>query len=64
MKNKIILISGDPISINTEIIFKTWRKLNSKLRNNIYMIGNYKLFCDQLKSLKKKNYHSRSKEYK
>ena len=54
MKNKIILICGDPHSINTEIIFKTWSRLNSFLRNNIYLVGNYKLISDQLIKLKKK----------
>ena len=28
MKKKIIIISGDPNSINSEIILKTWKKLN------------------------------------
>ncbi len=54
MKNKIILICGDPHSINTEIIFKTWSRLNSFLRNNIYLVGNYKLISNQLIKLKKK----------
>ena len=28
MKKKIILVFGDPNSINSEIIFKSWKKLN------------------------------------
>ena len=35
MKNKIILTSGDPNSVNSEIIYKTWRKLNKSLRKII-----------------------------
>ena len=33
--SKIILISGDPNSINSEIIYKTWKKLNKSLRRRI-----------------------------
>ena len=37
MKNKIILLSGDPNSINSEIIYKTWKKLsNSQKKKNIF----------------------------
>ena len=28
MKKKILLVGGDPISVNSEIIFKVWKKLN------------------------------------
>ena len=28
MKNKIIILTGDPNSINSEIIAKSWQKLN------------------------------------
>ena len=27
MKNKILIIGGDPISINSEIIYKSWKKV-------------------------------------
>ena len=30
MKNKIIIISGDPNSINSEIILKSWKYLSDK----------------------------------
>ena len=33
MKNKIIL-AGDPNSINSEIIYKSWNKLNAKVKKN------------------------------
>ena len=28
MKNNIIIIAGDPNSINSEIIYKSWKKIN------------------------------------
>ena len=52
MNNKILLVAGDPISINSEIIFKSWRKLNTNSKKNIYLIGNYKLITKQLSTLK------------
>ncbi len=54
MSKKIVVISGDPNSINSEIIFKSWNKLNSKTRNKIYLISNFKLIKLQLAKLKKK----------
>ncbi len=54
MKNKIIIVSGDPNSINSEIIYKTWKKLNKKIKKNIYLIANYKLIINQFKKLKYK----------
>ena len=32
MKKKILLVTGDPNSINSEIIFKTWKKINKSLK--------------------------------
>ena len=54
MKNKIIIISGDPNSVNSEIIYKTWKKLNKKIKKKIYLITNYKLIINQFKKLKYK----------
>ena len=51
MKNKIILIAGDPNSINSEIIFKSFKKLNKLQKNKIYLIGSYELILKQLKHL-------------
>ena len=51
MKKKIILISGDPNSINSELIYKSWKKLSKKIRKNIFLISNYNLVNDQLKKL-------------
>lgn len=54
MKKKIILISGDPNSINSEIIFKSWQKINKSIRKRIYLISNYDLINDQFLKLKYK----------
>ncbi|OUV61264.1 MAG: hypothetical protein CBC88_00615 [Candidatus Pelagibacter sp. TMED128] len=54
MKNKIVIIAGDPNSINSEIIYKSWKKLNNKVKDRIYLIANYKLIFKQLKKLKYK----------
>ena len=32
MNKKIILVGGDPNSINSEIIFKCWKKLDKRLK--------------------------------
>ena len=32
MNEKILIISGDPNSVNSEIIFKTWKKLKKKIK--------------------------------
>ena len=51
MKKKIILVFGDPNSINSEIIFKTWKKISTSLKKNIYIIGNFELIERQFKKL-------------
>ena len=52
MKNKIILISGDPNSINSEIIYKSWKKLKKSLKKKIFVISNTRLLTQQFKKLK------------
>ena len=52
MKNKIILVSGDPNSINSEIIYKTWKKLNKSLKRRTFVISNTDLLTKQFKKLK------------
>ena len=52
MTKKILLISGDPISINSEIIYKSWKKLSLSLKKQIYLIGNFQLLKVQFKKLK------------
>ena len=51
MKKKIILFSGDPNSINSEIIYKTWKVLNNSQRKKIFLISNFNLIKDQFKKL-------------
>lgn len=51
MKKKIIIITGDPNSINSEIIFKSWKKLNTSIKKRIYLISNFNLIKDQFKKL-------------
>lgn len=51
MKKKIILVLGDPNSINSEIIFKSWKKLSTSLKKRIYIIANYNLVLSQFKKL-------------
>tara|TARA_Y100000389_G_scaffold71507_1_gene68180 strand:+ start:6563 stop:7528 length:966 start_codon:yes stop_codon:yes gene_type:complete len=51
MKKKIILISGDPNSINSEIIFKSWKKLSVSTKKKIYLISNYDLIKKQFNKL-------------
>ena len=40
-EKKIIILSSDPNSINSEIIFKTWKNINKSLRKRIYLISNH-----------------------
>ena len=51
MSKKIILFSGDPNSINSEIIYKSWKLLNNSLKKRIYILSNYALLKDQFKKL-------------
>ncbi len=59
MSNKIIIVAGDPNSINSEIIYKTWKHLDKTTKNKIYLIASFKLFEHQFKKLKKKIYLSK-----
>ena len=54
MNKKILIVSGDPNSINSEIIYKILKKLNISIRKKIYLISNYKLINNQFKKLKYK----------
>tara|TARA_Y100000590_G_C15622494_1_gene978140 strand:- start:6 stop:977 length:972 start_codon:yes stop_codon:yes gene_type:complete len=52
MKNIVAIIAGEPNSISSEIIFKSF-KLKKKLRyNNFFIIGNIELFKKQKNKLK------------
>ena len=52
MSKKIIIVFGDPNSINSEIIYKTWKKLNKSLKKRIFLISNTSLLSQQFKKLK------------
>ena len=52
MKNKIILVGGEPNSINSEIIYKSLKKKSSKFKERIYLISNYELIKKQFALLK------------
>ena len=54
MNNKIIIIAGDPNSINSEIIYKAWKKIDSKIKKKLYLIANYNLISKQYRKLKYK----------
>ena len=47
----IILIAGDPNSINTEIIFKSWSKCKDSIKKKIVIVGSFDLIKKQLKKL-------------
>ena len=51
MNKKIILVSGDPNSVNSEIIFKCWKKIPRVIKKNLVLISNLKLINDQFKKL-------------
>ena len=55
MNQKIILVAGDPNSINSEIIYKVWKKLNKLIKKKLYIIGSYNLINDQFKKINIKN---------
>ena len=54
MKHKILIVSGDPNSINSEIIYKTFKNLNAGIKKKIYIISNFNLLDKQFKKLKLK----------
>ena len=49
---KILIVTGDPNSINSEIIIKVWKKMKKSLKRKIYFISNYNLLKDQFKDIK------------
>ena len=38
MKNKIIIVNGDHNSVNSEILYKTWKKLNAQKSQQVNKI--------------------------
>ena len=54
MNKKIAIVAGEPFSINSEIIAKSWKKTKKKYKKNIFVIGNYSLIKKQFSKLKVK----------
>jgi len=52
MSKVIAIVAGEPNSISSEIIFKTWKSIKNK--KNLIIIGSIKLLELQKKSLKQK----------
>ncbi|MBA1339594.1 MAG: 4-hydroxythreonine-4-phosphate dehydrogenase [Pelagibacterales bacterium] len=48
MKKPIAITTGEPKSINSEIIYKSWKKIKT---NNLFLIGNFLLIKKQFKKL-------------
>ena len=48
---KIVIIHGEANSINTEIIIKSWKRLNIIQKKSLFIIGNEKLIAAQMKRL-------------
>ena len=55
MKKIIAIVAGDPDSINSEIIAKTWKNKKLFKNLNIFVIGNFELIKKQLQVLKRGN---------
>ncbi len=51
IKKRIVIVFGDPNSINSEIIYKTWRKLNNSIKKRICIVGNIDLIQKQFSIL-------------
>ncbi len=52
MNKKIIIVAGDPNSINSEIISKSWKKIKTPLKKKLYLVANFNLVNKQLKKIK------------
>ncbi len=48
MSKNIAIVAGEPFSINSEIIAKSWKLIRKNERKNIFVIGNFKLIKSQL----------------
>ena len=51
MNKKIIIIGGDPNSVNSELIHKVWKKINNEVKKRIYLIANCNLIVNNIKNL-------------
>ena len=54
MKKPIAIIAGEPNSISSEIIFKSWKSKNRYKHKPFFVIGSIQLLTSQLKKLKYK----------
>ena len=52
MSKKIIIVAGDPNSVNVELIHKVWKILDQRIKKKILLIANFELIKTQLKRLK------------
>jgi len=52
MNKNIAIIAGEPRSINSEIIAKSWKLIKKNQKKNIFVIGNFVLLKKQLNILK------------
>ena len=52
MKKPIAIIAGEPNSISSEIIFKTWKSKSRYQHKPFFIIGSIKLLNSQMKKLK------------
>ena len=59
MKKSIAIIAGEPNSISSEIIFKSWRLRKQYIHRPFFIIGSFKLLNLQKKKLK---YHIKIKK--
>ena len=54
MRKSIAIIAGEPNSISSEIIFKSWESRNKFIHKPFFVIGSIKLLNLQKKKLKYK----------
>ena len=52
MKKIICIVAGDPNSINSELVFKSWKSLKLNTKKKIVLIGNFDLINKQKKKIK------------
>ena len=52
MKKPIAIIAGEPNSISSEIIFKSWKLRNKYKHRPFFIIGSVQLLNSQMKKLK------------
>jgi len=52
MKKPIAIIAGEPNSISSEIIFKSWKSKNTYKHKPFFIIGSFKLLKSQMRKLK------------